>query len=269
MTSKKTASRPDFDLQQAYRELFGASAAVNAQIFGRLTGTQVKKAFRRRALETHPDRCRSNGQDVVHLQRQFVQVSQAYRRLLQAIDDGSLRRQLRAASQASTKTNSAPRSHVRPTHNAETTTSPPQYKPSKGPQQYYAGPMPCRPLRLGEYLYYSGQVSWQALVASLVWQRQQRLRFGQIAQTWGMLNESAIARIIMAKKGGELFGECALRLGELSPFQQLAVVGKQRLEQPRIGEYFRRQELVSAQEISLAQRESDLHNAQFVSRKAA
>ena len=43
------------------------------------------------------------------------------------------------------------------------------------------GPLPRRRLRLAEFLYYTGRVSWQSLIGAIVWQRSTRPHFGELA----------------------------------------------------------------------------------------
>ncbi len=247
-------------IYQAYRLLFGRSYPSGMQV-QQLKPDSIKRAYRRRALETHPDRFVGADVNVNKLQQQFVQVTEAYRILQQAMEKG-VTRISRQPSASPARAASSTGSGARRAHKNKA-------RPKERTRQYYAGPMPSRPLRLGEFLYYAGHISWQDLVASLVWQRQQRMRFGEIAQSWGLLNEAALARIFKAQQGGELFGECALRLGELSAFQQMAVLGKQRMQRPLLGGYFIREGLLSEEDLSLAQREADLHNAKFSMAQAA
>ncbi len=102
--------------------------------------------------------------------------------------------------------------------------------------------MPQGQLRFAEFLYYSGRISWQALVESIAWQRRQRPSIGRIAVGWGHLTEDDVREVLESRRRdgahGIPFGEHALRRGMLTPFQLLALLGRQRRMQRRIGEFF-------------------------------
>lgn len=262
VTKQRLRSRTE--IHQAYRLLFGRSFPEGLHV-QELKPNAIKRAFRRRALETHPDRLVGSKN---RTSSQFVQVSEAYHILLDAVEFGLMdTRQKRVSNRQAPEYQAARRET--PQHKSRHKNSQRVREQRFGAQQYYAGPMPSRPLRLGEFLYYSGHISWQELVASLTWQRQQRMRFGEIAQRWGMLNAAAIGRISRSQHSGERFGECALRIGEMTAFQRMAVVGKQHLQRPLLGAFFIREALLSEEDLALVQRESDLHNANFKIARAA
>jgi hypothetical protein len=102
--------------------------------------------------------------------------------------------------------------------------------------------LPQRRLRLAEFLYYSGRVTWQDFVAAIAWQRAQRPAVGRIAVDFGFLDRDEVAEILERRRAegaaGDPFGEFAVRRGYLTPFQLLAMLGQQlRLQQP-IGQFF-------------------------------
>ncbi len=111
----------------------------------------------------------------------------------------------------------------------------------RGPQ-FHRGSIPEGRLRLAEYLYYSGRISWRTLVDAIAWQRAQRPTLGRIAVDWGHLNELDVREVLASRRRdrahGVLFGEQAVRCGLITPRQLLALVGRQRFLQRRIGEYF-------------------------------
>lgn len=270
MTATRQKLHSSTEVRQAYRLLFGRSFPAGMRVQS-IKPDALKRAFRRRALETHPDRFAKQDLCANEMQDKFVAVSEAYHTLLQAMEFGVMAEGQKLAGKRSTAGHSTARAAK-----VKKDQSPQRAQESRsadwertGPQQYYAGPMPSRPLRLGEFLYYGGHISWQDLVASLVWQRRQHMRFGEIAVRWGMMNVRDAAYISQAQRKGERFGECALRLGALTAFQQMAVAGKQGLQRPLIGAFFVRKSLLSEGAIALAQRESELHNARFHMARAA
>ena len=90
----------------------------------------------------------------------------------------------------------------------------------------------------GQYLYYSGIISWRTLIDAITWQRMQRPRIGQIAMGWGLLTSHDVKTILSERTLNERFGECALRIGYITSFQHIALIGRQRKLQRPIGEYF-------------------------------
>ena len=98
--------------------------------------------------------------------------------------------------------------------------------------------MPGRTLMFGEYLFYSGAVSWDALIGAIVWQRRQRPRFGEIARRWGWITERDILAGFGERKHGEQLGQSLVRLGILSEIQLNMLIRRQRGLQSPIGEYF-------------------------------
>lgn len=104
-------------------------------------------------------------------------------------------------------------------------------------------------LILGRHLHRRGLISLRQLIAAVAWQRQQRPAVGQIAKSWGILNDDQIFDILREKENGELFCDSAVRKGLMTPFQRLAVVGRQRVMQKPIGQYFIEHGILSEKQI--------------------
>jgi hypothetical protein len=120
--------------------------------------------------------------------------------------------------------------------------------------------IPERPLKIGEYLFYAGRISARALSDSLVWQARQRPLFGKIACGWGFMSEDQV-RVALARRGhNKPIGECAVRLGFLTPFQRSAVVGRQKRLQRCLGEFFVERRLISAREMTVLVQQCRTHN---------
>ncbi len=211
---------------------------------------ELKAAFRRRVLETHPDRAHVLGRPEAQLRREFLAIVEAYRLL------GSLGGPPRSAA-------GAPRP-PRPQRPAPRRHDPPPGQPPSR-EHFHRGPLPQGRLRFAEYLYYSGRVSWQALVESIAWQRSQRPAIGRIAVGWGQLTDEDVRQLLESRRRnrehGVLFGEHALRRGMLTPFQLLALLGRQRRMQRRIGEFFVERGILSPDEIPTVRLAVIRHNA--------
>ena len=90
------------------------------------------------------------------------------------------------------------------------------------------------------------------MIGALVWQRRQRPPIGRIAVDWGFLTEREVSQLLrerLAEHSHELFGEYAFRRARLSAFQLAALLGRQRLLQRPIGEYFVEEGLLNEREI--------------------
>jgi hypothetical protein len=142
-----------------------------------------------------------------------------------------------------------------------------QERPSRSPSarkqsstDHYRGPVPFRVLEIGRYLYYSGHISYSALIAALIWQRKQRPVIGNVALRWGWLVKPSIERITAAQDVPGRFGEKAVRLGLLSGFQVNTLLYYQRTHQERLGKYFVIKKLLTAEQLELLARKLNEHN---------
>jgi hypothetical protein len=249
------------DVLAAGRVLFGPAFRANGQAWR----VDLKTTYRRRALETHPDRAFSIGRTEGDLSAEFRRVAEAYRVLsqlaagpLQGEADAEAPLRPRPATGSRPK---APRPSAPPRPAAARPAEPvppPRAAPAAAPAprvRYSVHPdaLPRRRLRLAEYLYYSGRVPWTAFVESIAWQRRQRPPVGRIAVGWGFLEPEDVGRIMEERRvrGAQAvpFGEFAVRLGYLTSFQLLAVLGQQLRLQRRIGEFFVERGYIEAGEI--------------------
>jgi hypothetical protein len=127
---------------------------------------------------------------------------------------------------------------------------------------YYEGPFPTIELKTGLYLYYTGSVSYQAVVRALMWQRDQRPPLGDFARQWGWLSEEDVSRILTSTHIVGTFGERALELGLLTQSQLNIILLHQRTLQQPIGRYFVAQSLLSELTLRHHLRELARHNQQ-------
>ncbi|MBZ0155363.1 MAG: J domain-containing protein [Alphaproteobacteria bacterium] len=240
---------PADTLYRACTVLFGPDVVVSQGFLSYLELSGVKSAYRRRALATHPDRVIIQDEEERKRNTElFIEANWAYRELVSY---------LRERDRGDPSRRSA-RPEARPTeaHAAGI------YRTVR----FYSGGIPRRPLLFGEYLYYSGRVPWNAFIGSIIWQRRQRPRFGDIAKRWRYLSDQDIREIISHRGLCEPMGETSLRLNLLSRLQVNTVLMHQRMQQRKIGEYFTENGYLTAemlQEILLAFKR---HNHQFKAR---
>jgi hypothetical protein len=256
------------DVIRAGRTLFGAAFAAEA---GGWRDT-LKATYRRRALETHPDRARALGRAEGDLLREFRAVAEAYR-ILSSLRAGPVPRGgSRAPTHPAEQPHGAPRPSPRPPRPRRPTAAPrPAPAPAPGAPRVRASvrpeDLPRRRLRLAEYLYYSGRVCWSELVDAIAWQRAQRAPLGRIAVDFGFLGPDDVGVILERRReagaNGVPFGEWAVRQGFLTSFQLLATLGQQLRQQRPIGQFFVDRGLLEPSEIDELRRRIFRHNGRW------
>lgn len=256
-------------LLRACTVLFGAEVMVSRGFLDYLQLSGLKSAYRRRALETHPDgdRTPSSACDAA----KFFEVREAYARLLDFLRrrDGSAA-DLDQARQTPPK---RPESSAKPTPSDAGQDSPfvikinPIVLPplASGPaatsiDRFHQGPLPNRPLLFGHFLYYSGLTTWRTITRILIWQKQSRPRCGELGNRFGMLNPDDIALILRNKTTQTPFGEVALALGLLSEGQLQRLLMQQQRLQKKFGVILLEKQLVDEQELRALLRLFRLHN---------
>jgi len=236
------------NLFNAYHVLFGYEKEVSIELLKQLRQPALKTVYWKKALETHPDRSKVLGKIKAEMGERFKEVTLAYENLNSILKDDRIdilddeTGIQRKSPERSAKVN----------------------KKRWGSDRFYKGWLPKRRLLIGQFLYYSGCISWGNLIGAIIWQKKQRPMIGQIALNWGMLSSCDIRRILTERnreqRHKEKFGEYAWRKGYITSFELLALLGKQRLLQRRIGEYFIEQGLLCAWEIDDMVAKQNVHN---------
>jgi hypothetical protein len=268
------------ELVEAGTVLFGPGFA--AVVHGAGWRAELRTAWRRRVLETHPDRAAVLGKSEALLQREFRQVTEAFA-LLESFAVGSKAppapRAGPAVAPPAWSTPRPPPAGGRPFRaSPPPRPPPPRAPPPRAPppptaQATGAGPrLPRRRLRFAEFLYYSGRVNWQAYVAAVAWQRGQRPAIGRLAVDLGLLGQRDVAELLERRRRegaqAEPLGEFAVRRGVLTRAQLLGLVGRQSRGQRRIGLFFLERALLTADELEGAQLALFGHNARYAAKVA-
>jgi len=252
------------DLFKACESLFGTDIDVTVEFLRYLKPAGVKAAYRKKAMETHPDRAVVVSGDPDYLERRFKEINLAYHLLLEFLaqpwkysldEKGTLYVRKQPARPARPVRPAGP--VVRPAARPKTA------KTQFHPEPFYAGRIPPRRLLLGQYLYYSGQVSLSTLIKAIVWQRLQRPSLGAMAMSWGWLQGADVLDVLRCRKYGEKFGECAMRLGRLSRFQVSRLLEKQKSIQPPIGKYFIDQDIITSSQVFKRVIDMKIHNKKY------
>ena len=101
-----------------------------------------------------------------------------------------------------------------------------------------------RRLLFGEFLFFSGEISWDAIFKALAWQRRQRPKLGEYALRWGWAKNRHVTDALKSRNRGELMGEAMVRLQFCTGLQVRSILRAQSARQKPIGEFFAREGLV-------------------------
>jgi len=264
------------ELFQACEKIFGPEVNLSFEFLEYLQPIGIKTAYRKRALETHPDRAKVLGSFDRDLNTEFIDVQQAYEKLLLFVEKNN-------GSNVSPFFNDFKARQAQSYQSPENSSYTSSYKDTrthKGGQKkghhdqryankknknhhsdhFYTGSFPKGILMIGQFLYYSGLISWRTLIEAICWQRRQRPKIGQIAIGWGLISSEDVMQILTDRTLNEKFGECARRIGYISNFEQFALVGKQRQLQRPLGEYFITNDILSSMDIMNMADKQQLHN---------
>lgn len=238
------------DLFKACESLFGTDIDVSIEFLRYLKPAGVKAAYRKKAMETHPDRAAVMDGQADFMADRFKEISLAYQ-LLQEFMAAPWKYSLTEGGTLYERK----RPPMRPAARGKTS--------SVKVEPLYTGRMPSRRLLFGQYLYYAGHVSLSTLIKAIVWQRLQRPSVGAIAVSWGWLEGGDIVDILRCRRYGEKFGECAFRLGRLSRYQLARLLEKQKQVQPLIGKYFLEENILSSVDLFKRIVDMKMHNKKF------
>jgi hypothetical protein len=254
-----SSSAADLDLYGACRILFGAGVRLDQDFLGQLDADMVRRRFRKRAVEVHPDRAAVLRRHPAVLAEAFKEVEAAYRTLRAHLAAGE-RAQARADGPGPCRPTS-PARPVRPSSSSPSQASSSPRSSAGMTDHRWSGPIPSRTLRIGEFLYYSGHISWLELIRALVWQAQQRPCFGQVAHRFGYLTPERITSVLAHRRIEEKIGEAAMRLRFITSLQQQVVLHAQQRSCRRIGDYFVESGLLAAADLERIGHSVRAHNA--------
>jgi hypothetical protein len=231
------------EINNACRILFGPGVKITSEFLRTLNHADLKESYRKRAMEYHPDRASLTGRKASCMNELLKNVNLAYERLSRHILDNSH--------------SSLP---FPPPDLSNTVSS----RKNSG-NGFWNGPVPDCELFIGQYLFYSGLVSWSDFVGAVAWQRNQRPTFGGIARMWAYLTDDDSERIVANISPGERIGDSALRQGYLTTYQCKSILEFQRWLQTPIGQYFTERGILAADEVTAQVKELRRHNARVKS----
>lgn len=280
-----TAVVAEHELFASCRVLFGAELDISRNFLEYLQRSGIKSAYRKKALETHPDILASQGGGAQAASDDlFRRVQQSYENLsgyLDARDNGfrfpPLRPHIQPVPRKRQPAPPRPESRWSRTGASHSQAKPKTTPPPGGFAQAKArsssawrateaksqGAIPSRKLLFGHYLYYAGITNWQTIVKALVWQRTGRPRLGEIGRRFGWLTDQDILTVLKKRKLSDSFGASAVALGFLTERQLNLMIFQQNKLQKRFGEYFIHHKLMTPVQVDEMVRHCARHNTAF------
>ncbi|AMV73307.1 J domain-containing protein [Desulfuromonas carbonis] len=239
---------PEANLLNACRLLFGDEVDLCGEFLAYLQPDGARSAYRARAKEQHPDRFA--GQPAAIRRRQterFQELTRAY----QLLRSYFLQRESSSGA---------------PGHRHGGSYRPPA-PPNPVRSSCYPHPrVPDTHLEFGLFLFHRGKITYQELIAALLWQRRQRPDIGSIARRWGWLDAARIERVLQDRSPGRRFGNRAIQLGYLNPTQVQVLLRYQQTLQQRLGQYFVERGLLETEEVEQLAAELKEHNLRVAGR---
>lgn len=229
------------EILNACQVLFGDNMSYSINFLKDLDKLKLKAAYRKKVMETHPDRAKSLGINENIMKYRFQNVISAYNLLNPFIN--------KKKTLLFNKTKKYPQKTTKPAH-----------EKSRIYEKFYKGKMPHKKLLLGQFLYYSGIISFKTLLNAITWQRNKRPCFGKIAKDWNFLTSDDINNILTKRGPGEKIGEYALNNGYINAFQFMAVLGRQRMLQPLFGDYFIEKTMLTPKQLQGLNKKAMGHN---------
>jgi hypothetical protein len=220
------------DLFEACRILFGNEIELSREFLLYLQYEGVTSAFRRKAMQVHPDRALVSGLSAKKCRDEFIALKFACETLRQHI---------------SSRDNHA--SVIRPG------TNPGNQSPAAA-----AINLPEKKLLFGRFLYRMGIIEWSQLITALAWQKSGRLKIGELGIRFGYLDRNAVITILQNTVRGKLFGMTAQQMGFLSRDEVCQLLMKQKRYEKKIGQYFVEQGLLSRSELTILLGQCWAHN---------
>ena len=245
-------------MAEACQTLFGIADERTQTPLNNLDKNQIRSAFKKKAFECHPDRSHTTGRSEAQLANEFLSIQAAYSLLttwLSKKDSAANDDKVYSPPTCKTKT---------PAYQKPQKTSEAPNTQSADEDFFWEQKIPSTRLPIGQFLFYSGTISWKTLVKAIAWQRSQRPLFGKIALQWDLLNCDELSLLISRRKPDEKLGQTALRYGLLSHYQLVTILGHQKKIQTPIGQYFVNVGRLTKARFMSALREQERHNLKAV-----
>ncbi|MCB2184135.1 MAG: DnaJ domain-containing protein [Desulfobulbaceae bacterium] len=274
----------ELELYHACRIIFGAELSVSREFLEYIQLSGVKSAFRKKAMETHPDRMADKSPLVRRRSAHtFHAVQQAYEKLARYVDarDKGFRftgkKPVAAGAYRRSRAGATPNWMSTPPRNNFSSVKNRWHKARDGhpgnqsgknrntfhAKGRYKGTVPQRRLLFGHFLYYSGLADWNTIVKAIVWQKKQP-RLGEIAVARGWLTRDDVFHVLRELPRASLpFGQLAVRQGVLTKMQVHVLLAQQKRQHKRFGEFFVLQKILTSQQLTLVLKRFHNHNSKL------
>jgi hypothetical protein len=252
-------------LLQACRTLFGHELRITVEFLQYLQLSGVKRAFRQRALETHPDQMGICCDHKINGSVAFTEVRAAHDTLVNYLCQREClsRPVVVKAERAEAKTQYPWQRQQNRSYGSFAAASASFPEGGTYNNNLRGHIFPPRRLKLGRYLCYAQVVEWRDVIDALVWQRASRPRLGELACLRGYLHEDDIRYLLSNNQAGCRFGQRAIALGVLNQYQLEQLLNSQKSLQQKIGRYFVLHKLIARYELPAHIKNYYLHNSKF------
>jgi hypothetical protein len=132
---------------------------------------------------------------------------------------------------------------------------------------YYEGNIVPTKLRFGNFLYYSGLISYQMLDDALEWQKRKRPLMGQIAMERGIVIPSHFAETLFHLQNAESFGQVARNLNIMTDANIVDITNEQKKYNCQIGQFFIEKEILDRSDIERLMEQFLEHNYRYSDRE--
>jgi hypothetical protein len=217
-------------LFEACRTLFGNDIELSREFLYYLKDEGVTSAFRKKAMEIHPDRALILGRSVKRCQEEFIALQLACE---------ILRRHIASREILSRST------------------------PSFAPQSrsvFHPDGLPDEKFLFGRFLYRSGIIEWRQLIKALIWQKSGRPRIGELGISLGYLDRGSVLAILKNSNKVGAFGFTAQSMGLLSESEVRELLMRQKRQEKKIGQFFVENGLLSRKELAILLWQCKAHN---------
>lgn len=204
----------------ACRVLFGDDIEISKEFLAYIQENGVNSAFKKKAMEVHPDRCLLSNLSLERCQEEFVALQVACETLLQHI--------------------------VSRERNVSTARSEMQLRERE--YTFHKG-LPEEKLLFGRFLYRMNIIEWRHLLRALAWQKTGRPKIGELGIKLGYLDRSSVLTILKKSIKAGPFGVTAFNLGLLSKDEVYELLRRQKRQEKKIGQFFIEQGLLSEMEL--------------------
>lgn len=218
-------------LLKACRLLFGNEIEISQEFLAYIQEKGVTSAFKKRAMEVHPDRTLASGLPVTKCRKEFAALQIAYETLLQHITSREF--------------------HSRATASPQKTSSQIHFHPSG---------LPANKLLFGRFLYRMGIIEWRQLIMALTWQKSGRPKIGELGVKMGYLDRNSVLMILKNQSKTNLFGVRAYEMGVLTRDEVRDLLQRQKLQEKRIGLFFIEQGLLNSMQLQELLQQCKQHN---------